>query len=232
MGQVAVGFSGAKNGAWEIGLIRGIRETLGFEAEAGVFFGEEIPGVELDARLVGGDFKAASASGMSEKGSGGEFVRCVLQYPAVIVSVAEFEGGEVVMDALADLGGAGEIERGSFDRVDFAGRDEAGVGGKVGIGHEFEFMIESGGGEVPRGGQRTIRMGDEGSIVRAAPEVAATPRRCGAVAPPRDGTDWRAARPQRPAALRCSSLSWLLCSGFLLASRRRMSFVPLLFSLE
>ena len=47
-----------------------------------------------------------------------------VEYPGVVVTTAELESFEIIVDALADDGGLGEIKRCAGYRSDFAGRNE------------------------------------------------------------------------------------------------------------
>ena len=72
--RVGVGFSGAQDGAGKSGLVGGVGEVFGFEAEGGavgVFHAafaddgaiQEVATVELDGGLVGQDFRIFQVAG-------------------------------------------------------------------------------------------------------------------------------------------------------------------------
>ena len=66
-GCLRVGFSGTQDGVWELGLVGGIREMIGFDAETIMLFindtalalngaVEEVAGIELNSRFGGVNF--------------------------------------------------------------------------------------------------------------------------------------------------------------------------------
>lgn len=66
----------------------------------------------------------------------------------MVVSVSGSECGEVIVDPLADRSVLGKVEGSSFHWAPFAGGNQARIGGEVGIGHDFEVVVEGSGGEV------------------------------------------------------------------------------------
>ena len=151
-----VNVAGAEDGIGlfpPIGMMDGIRELLGFQAEGGVLFVdcstftleravEEVAGIELEAGFGGVHFKGTSAGGFDNAGGKfGAFGRPFIQHEVEVVAAGTApEAGEV----LADRFGLGEIEGGVTDRGDFARGDEGIVGGSVMGGGEGGDVIEDG----------------------------------------------------------------------------------------
>src|ERR1700758_4866854 len=116
-------------------MIGGIREVLRLQAETVAALVDmavltdnrtvkEIASVELDAGLRGRDFEHTSASGLVGARRQREAVAFAVDDPVVVVAVAEDDLFVRVVDAGADPGGSGEIERRALDRAEFAGGDE------------------------------------------------------------------------------------------------------------
>lgn len=120
---VSVGFSGSQHAGRKIGLIRGVGKILGFEAESSAtmigdlvfsYYGwvEEIGGVKLDARLIGEDFHHSARFRVTDAGS--ELNTVVFrQHPTMVISFAQLEGFEVIVDAVADDVRGSEVHRGA-----------------------------------------------------------------------------------------------------------------------
>ena len=104
---------------------------------------EEVAAVELDTGLVSGDLHGAAGLRVVE---GGGVAEAILfgEHPAVIVASAEGEGFVLDSDAVADGGRFGEVKRRACDRIEFSGRDQAGVCGEVVVGVEGEDVIVDG----------------------------------------------------------------------------------------
>src|SRR6476620_9648059 len=148
--------AGAEDGRREVGLVGRVREVLGLEAEAVALAvgaagcaderaGQEIAGVELDARLGGTDFEAAPGCRLAD--NRGEDLRAVAGRRAgddvvVVVAVAERELWVVVADAGADRVRGAEVEGCAIDRGDLAGRDQSLVGRGEMVGVEGQLVAE------------------------------------------------------------------------------------------
>src|SRR6185369_10367453 len=122
-----VGLPGTQLGRREVLLIGGIREMLRLEAEAGAQRVdvpalaldrpvEEVPGIELDARLGRADLERAAALRVGDARGEVRAGTLPVQAPVVIVALAVLQLRIVLVDARADRGGLPEVERGARDR--------------------------------------------------------------------------------------------------------------------
>src|ERR1700722_19419603 len=83
---------------------------------------EEIPGIELDARLCSRHFEHPAGMRIIS-------LRCrrerpggsAIEHPIVIVAFSELQLLVILVDAGADEGGGGEVKRSSFDISQFPG---------------------------------------------------------------------------------------------------------------
>jgi len=179
-----VEFTGAEDGVGlfpPIGMMDGIRELLGFEAEGGMLrIGsstftleravEEVAGVELQAGFGGVHFEGTSAGGFDNAGGKfGAFGRPFIQDEVEVVAAGIApKAGEI----LADRFGLGEVEGGVPDRGDVTGRNERVVGGSVVGSDEGDHVIEDGATVMPGEVEVTV-MGQiaEGGSIGGSPVV-------------------------------------------------------------
>lgn len=151
-GGLDVGFAWAQGRRWELLLVGGVGEGLGFEAKSGAVivdlpalaFGaiEEVSSVKLNAGLCRLYDESPPACGFRDDRGDTEFpIASVFHDVVVIIAFTVFQLFVILLDSLADGGGYCEIERGSLDRGN-AGRDGGGVDGVVAVGVDLNFVIE------------------------------------------------------------------------------------------
>src|ERR1700722_19884531 len=85
---------------------------------------KKISCVELHSGLGGGDFHDTAAGGFIYACRENEAFAFAVDGPVVVIAVSEHHLVVGVVDAGADSGGSGEIERSTFHRTKFAGRDK------------------------------------------------------------------------------------------------------------
>lgn len=152
----AVGPAGGQDGAGEVGVVDGVGEMLGLQAEAAAvrvglpgFAGEgaveEIAAVELQAGFGREHLEhAAGVRFVQARGQHRLGAAAGRQREVVVVAEAELQLRVVGRDALADRMRRGEVKGRAAHGGDFAGRDQAAIHRGVGVGIDLEFMAEDG----------------------------------------------------------------------------------------
>ena len=109
---------------------------------------EPVAGVDLGGRLVGPDFQAASRS-LRAQFSGQFESGLAVQYPAVVVTLAVAQGGEVRLDVAAyGLGGA-EVHGSAFDGGELTGGYEGLGCYEPAGGVDLQHVVEDGAVVLP-----------------------------------------------------------------------------------
>ena len=101
---------------------------------------QEITGIQLHRRFCRVDLKHSTAIRFASSGRQREAVVLPLDHEIVIVAMPDHQLLVVVVDSGANRRGRREIQRGSFYRPNFAGRDERFVGRREAVGVEHDFV--------------------------------------------------------------------------------------------
>lgn len=105
---------------------------------------QKIAAVELNARFGRQDLQYASAGGFENlRGQLRVVAIAAFQNPIVIVTASEFELFVFLLDARADGGELGEIERSTADRAQFSGRNDCGIDGRKILGMQEQLVVQN-----------------------------------------------------------------------------------------
>src|SRR5690349_18257282 len=100
--------------------------VVDFSAFAGDRAIQEVAGVELNTRLIGENLQNAPTLGLISLGREKHAAfPPAIQYPVVVISLAEFDLLIVGVNASTDGGWLGEIEGGAFHGTKLASRDQS-----------------------------------------------------------------------------------------------------------
>src|SRR6185437_2969773 len=120
---------------------------------------QEVPGIELHARLITQDFQDPSAGRFIDLSNLSQLAAAV-EYPVVVVAVTLFYLIVVAIDASADCGRLPEIKRGAFNGRQFTCRNQSGIHGRVPVGVDLDLVLED--VAIPRA--RKVEIGMVGEI--------------------------------------------------------------------
>ena len=153
--MAAVGFSRAENHGRPVGLVRGIRIVLGFQADGVALFVlhavlsgdgtvEEVAAVYLEAGLAGVHHHRDAGLGRVQEG--GQLLVVALGVQDEIVVITHGILGLVVfrVDEGSDEGGDGKVERGVLHRLDFTRGHEGGVDGGIARSVDHQHVVGDG----------------------------------------------------------------------------------------
>ncbi len=106
---------------------------------------EEVPSVNLDARLVGKHLNLTTGS-LVPHGAGrlGIAFRLTVNHPVVIIATGIFKLLVVIVDSLSDSGRSTEVKRGSLDARIFPKRNAERINRRVGAGIHVHDIVENG----------------------------------------------------------------------------------------
>src|SRR6185312_3750695 len=135
-------------------MIGRVREMLRFQAKAVTLFIDVpvLPGnrsvqkvarVKLHSRLGGQDLQHSSAGGFVHQGGASEAVVLAMDYPVVIIAASQHQLFVVLIDALADRSGLGEVHGSALDRSQLAGWDQGLVHGSKAVRIEQEMVPQN-----------------------------------------------------------------------------------------
>ena len=180
-------------------LVGRVGEVLRLEAEpepvavhrtalAGDRAVEEVPRVELHARLRRRDVHDAAGGRLAHRDDAPERAGVAVEHPVVVVALAVRDLLVLRVDAGADRGGGAEVERRALHRPQLAGRDEGGVDRREPVGLDADLVLQHVAGALP--GQVEVgvvrHVGDRLGIARQVvvdPELVLLGHRVGDRAP-------------------------------------------------
>src|SRR5579859_1040607 len=116
-----------------------VREMLSLQAETGpllvdhAMFSleraiEKVSGVDLNPGLIGSHAQDASAGGFVNFGGLGQTLSAAIDYPILVVAARDAKWFVIGVDTLSDARGLAEIQRGPCHGLEFAGRNQIGIG--------------------------------------------------------------------------------------------------------
>ncbi len=86
---------------------------------------QEVTRIKLHSRLSRINFQHSSTGWFVDPGSQSQAVTFTVDHKIVIVSVPDYQLLVTIVDASANRGGLGEIQRRSLNRANFAGGDQS-----------------------------------------------------------------------------------------------------------
>ena len=93
---------------------------------------QPVAGIDLDCGLVGTDLNHAARLLVTEHGSQMQVaVLIAVNNPAVVIALAIVQGGEILLDVIADHLGLGKIHRRALDRRHLSTGDERVIGRQI-----------------------------------------------------------------------------------------------------
>ena len=147
--------SGFQDGRWEIGLVGGVGEKLGFQTEtmsgtvgaaafSGTFFRDVIGGVEMNTGKGGTDFQGNAADGGMGFGGRSQGSDAAVNYIIVIVPQRIDELVEILSDAGTNGGRGAEVHGRACHRLEGSVGDAVGIAGGVVLCEDLNGLLQNG----------------------------------------------------------------------------------------